>query len=253
MTQSTQATFNLWNDPWIDLENQKGEIERLSLEEVLTKAHSYRAVFDPSPLAVVGIHRLLVAILQFVVAPEKNADLKKLWRAGRFSAQAITKFGKEYAHRFDLFSETEPFLQSSDIPIEISKAYETSSISRLTCDIPSGTYIEFYHHGNESAYFFCLSCAARQLTTVPAFATAGGRPFRPSINGVPPIYILPGGNTLFESLAASLTRPEYQPKVATSKDDAWWLHKPVVKKCGEITAIPYMRRRLSKEEENGVS
>jgi len=94
MPDPQTPSFNLWTDPWIPLEKGNGGIETVGIQQVLLQAAEYRAIYDPSPLVVVGIQRLLVAILQFALMPEKNGDLKKLWRAGRFPREALAKFGK---------------------------------------------------------------------------------------------------------------------------------------------------------------
>lgn len=236
----TRATFNLWTEPWITLEKEQGGVERLSIIETLKRAQEYRAIYESSPLVVVGIHRLLVAVLQSMLDPQENNDLKRLWRVGKFPVNAIEEFGKSFAHRFDLFSEKEPFMQSADLPIQPSKKDAISYASRLTYDIPSGTYVTHYRHGTEDNVKLCPACTAKQLLVLPTFATAGGRPYRPSINGVPPLYIIPGGNNLFESIVASLVTPAYQPSIRSrKKDQPWWVRKPLIGFCSEINDMGY--------------
>jgi len=115
MTDVKIPAFNLWTEPWISLERSDGKIEDASIRQALLDAKAFRAIYDPSPLTIVGIHRLLVAILQFVIQPQKEADLQNLWKLGEFPRDPIEAFGRQYASRFDLFSEKEPFLQSADI------------------------------------------------------------------------------------------------------------------------------------------
>jgi len=101
MPDTTAPSFNLWTEPWIALEKPDGAIERAGIEKTLLNAEERRAIYDPSPLSVVGIHRLLVAILQFAIQPEQDADLKNLWKAGKFPRVSIEAFGRQYASRFD--------------------------------------------------------------------------------------------------------------------------------------------------------
>lgn len=108
----SKPTFNLWTEGWISLERPDGSISTLGLEQTLLQAQNYISIYETSPLVIVGIHRLLVAILQFAFNPRNDTDLLKIWREGRFAADVIEGFGKIYAHRFDLFSN-EPFLQSA--------------------------------------------------------------------------------------------------------------------------------------------
>ncbi len=243
MPKSTEAmpTFNLWTEPWIMLERPDGGVDRLGIEQTLLRAHEYKAIYEPSPLVVVGIHRLLIAILQAAIDPQKDAALKKLWTARQFPAQGIQTFGKQYAERFDLFSEKVPFLQSADLPLQAGKGDKVKTVAYLAVEMPAGTGITHYRHGADSTQMLCPVCAAYGLVCIPAFATSGGAGIKPSINGVPPIYVLPGGRSLLESLAASLLTPEFQPLVASKKrDDAWWVRKPVVQKAHEVHEVGYL-------------
>jgi CRISPR system Cascade subunit CasA len=240
-SSETLPSFNLWTEPWIVLESADGKIERHGIEETLLCAPDLRSIYDPSPLVVVGIHRLLVAVMQAALNPQTNADLKRLWRDGRFPAQAVRDFGGKHAERFDLFSEEAPFLQSADLPLQPRKGDKTKTIAYLAPEMPAGTAVTHYRHGKEDNQTFCLACAARGLVTIPPFATSGGQGIKPSINGVPPIYVLPSGSTLFESLAASLLLPNFQPGVRSKKkDDAWWDRPARVERGKEIRSVGYL-------------
>ena len=85
-------SFNLWTEPWIALERD-GILTQHSIREALLNAHNYFAIYDPSPLVVVGIHRLLTAILQDALNPQENHDLEQLWKDGKFPAENNTLIG----------------------------------------------------------------------------------------------------------------------------------------------------------------
>ena len=235
------ATFNLWSEPWITLERPDRGTEQLGIEQTLLRAHEHLAIYEPSPLVVVGIHRLLTAILQAAIGPRRPADLQAIWQAGCFPAVAVQSFGGQYAGRFDLFSPDAPFLQSADLPLRPGKGDKVKVVAYLATESPAGTAITHYHHGAEDGKAFCPICAAGCLTTIPPFATSGGAGIKPSINGVPPIYVLPGGQSLFESLAASLLLPEYQPEVADRQNDTpWWKRPSFVGKGQEVYQVGYL-------------
>lgn len=234
-------TFNLWHAPWITVEYPDGHTAELGIEQALRDAHLYRALDEPSPLVVVGIHRLLTAIAQAIVRPEHKSVLVALWRAGRLPEDGIAAFGDVYAHRFDLFSDRYPFLQSADIPRDPAKRGRGKSVGYLLQEEPAGTGVAHYRHVFEHAQRLCSVCAARGLVTIPAFASSGGAGIRPSINGVPPIYILPGGNRFFDSLAASLLLPNFRPEVRDLEHDTpWWEHTPVIDKKAELLRVGYL-------------
>jgi CRISPR system Cascade subunit CasA len=240
MMEDKQPSFNLWTEPWITLEKTGGGMEYQGIEQTLKNAHKYRTVYESSPLVVVGIQRLLIAIMQFVVDPQENEDLRILWNKEQFSENLINDFAEKYAQRFDLFSPDAPFMQSADLPIQPGKKDKVSSVARLTFDVPSGTYVSHYRHGDEKDVLFCPACVAKHLVTFPAFAISGGQGIKPSINGVPPVYILPGGKNLYQSLVASLVTPFYQPEVRSrTVDFPWWLHGVNIGNSDEIYDIGY--------------
>lgn len=237
----SNPTFNLWTEPWITVERPDATLERLSLAQTLAEAPHIRALYEPSPLVITGIHRLLVAILQDSLRPQSVSDLKQIWRAGQFSAEALAAFGAKYAHRFDLFSEDAPFMQSADLTLIPGKKDKPKPVGYLLPEQPVGTAVTHYTHTYDDAQQFCSHCAAKGLLTIPAFASSGGAGIKPSINGVPPIYVLPGGETLFESLAASLTIPKFQPG-RPEIDQPWWARgpKPIVKKKAIVKKVGYL-------------
>ncbi|MGC9349820.1 MAG: type I-E CRISPR-associated protein Cse1/CasA, partial [Anaerolineae bacterium] len=170
-----KPSFNLWTEPWITLETPDGSLRELSLEKTLKHAHELRAIYDPSPLVIASIHRLLTAIVHDIIRPARDEDLAEVWKAERYAESEIHLFGERYAHRFDLFSRETPFLQSADLPLEPEKrAPGMKPVSYLIEEIPAGTEVAHYRHGVADDYVFCPVCAARGLVTIPAFATSGG-------------------------------------------------------------------------------
>lgn len=234
-------SFNLWTEPWITTETTYRTTEKVGIAALLLDADRYRALYDPSPLVVVAIHRLLVAILQDILRPGRTRDLEALWAADAFPADRIEAFGRDYAHRFDVFSAGEPFLQSADIPRDPEKRGRGKSVGYLLEELTAGTAVTHYNHLYEGQLFLCAACCAKGLLTIPAFASSGGAGIKPSINGVPPIYVIPGGATLYRSLAASLTTPKYQPEVADREGDTpWWRREPIVGKKQEVGRVGYL-------------
>jgi CRISPR system Cascade subunit CasA len=235
-------TFNLWREPWITLERAKGPPVLISLEQALLQAHEFTSIYDSSPLVVVGVQRLLVAILQAALEPQSYDDLRRLWHTGRFPEEKLLAFGALYGGRFDLFSESEPFLQSGDLSLHPQKGDNVKTPAYLTPEIPSGTGVIHYRHVVEKDYALCPVCAARGLVTIPCFATSGGAGIKPSINGVPPIYVLPGGETLFQALAAALipAGKPYRPAAASIQHDRAWWNRPALVQDEEVIEVGYL-------------
>jgi CRISPR system Cascade subunit CasA len=243
MTQSIEppVSYNLWSESWIPLIDIHNRAVRLGIAETLKQAHLLHSITALSPLEIVGIHRLLSAVLQATLAPQELGELAAIIETGRFDLQAIDRFGAAFAGRFDLFSSDFPFLQSADLPLTPEKTKAAKSVSYLFPEYPSGTAIVHYHHVYDNGHYICPGCAAQALTIIPPFSISGGAGIKPSINGIPPIYVLPGGKTLFESLSYSFVLPAFQPRARSqSNDQAWWQHSALVEKNQEVLEVGYL-------------
>lgn len=244
--------FNLWTEPWIRVIRRNHRDDEVSIRDCLLQAHELIALSDPSPLAVGGTHRLLAAIVQAIYQPTSLDDIANVLQAAKFDAGKIAAFEQCYGPRFDLFHPETPFLQTGDVPLDgwqkPAKGQKNDwgdpqPIARLFAEVPVATERTHFYHVTDDDHAYCPACCARGLVTVPAFASSGGAGIRPSINGVPPIYVFPAGDTLFETLALSLVSPDYQPRTAdpARKHEAiWTTNPPIVAKDREVSAVGYL-------------
>ncbi|MEI8166061.1 MAG: type I-E CRISPR-associated protein Cse1/CasA, partial [Chloroflexales bacterium] len=205
----------------------------------------------PSPLVAAGTHRLLTAILQAIYAPQDLAEIATVLRAGQFDPVKLDGFAAQYADRFDLFHPTAPFLQTGDVPLDGWKKPEKGQthawsdpkpIAALFVEVPASSNRAHFHHVTDEGHALCAACCARGLVTIAAFASSGGAGIRPSINGVPPIYVLPAGSSLFESLTLSLITQGYQPPTADPQraNLAAWSGQTTVGKGTQVSAVGYL-------------
>lgn len=248
MTNGPTSTlyFNLWHEPWIRATRQgNGQDVVIGIGECLANAHTLHALHDSSPLVVAGIHRLLTAILQATYAPESPGDIAAILGEGYFDPARLALFAEQYAERFELFHPTAPFLQTGDVPLdewERTRKSDLKSVAYLFPELPTGINRIHFQHSTAESHRICPACCARGLVTIPPFASSGGKGFRPSINGVPPVYVLPVGNTIFESLALSLTAPGYQPQAADPSRPglAAWNGETRIEQGKIISAVGYL-------------
>ncbi len=245
------VSFNLWTEPWIRVTCQDGRDAELSIGDCLMRAHTLVGLSDPSPLVVGGTHRLLAAILQAIYKPQELGDVAAVLRSGRFDPTRLEAFATQYADRFDLFHPTAPFLQTGDVPLDGWKKpgkgqkHDWSSpkpVAALFVEVPTETNRAHFHHVTDEDHRLCPACCARGLITIPAFASSGGAGIRPSINGVPPVYVLPAGDSLFESLALSLISQPFQPRSADPgrSDLAIWNGATAIGKNSQVSAVGYL-------------
>lgn len=189
------SMFDLIREPWIPCLRPDGAVEEVGLRDALCRAHELRAVRDPLPTVEFGLYRLLVVLVLDIFRLEDTQMLGDLMDAGRFDPSVVDTYFAKWQNRFDLFSETHPFLQMAGMEGEAAKP-----LAGLLPPIPSGTNAAHFHHIHEAVFGVSPAAAARLLTAVAPFMTAGGAGLAPSINGAPPWYALITGDSLFETL-----------------------------------------------------
>lgn len=234
-------TFDLIEEPWIPVVRADGTAAELGLRETLACAHEIDAVRDPLPTVEFGLHRLLVAVVLDVFRPQGMDALGGLIQAGRFNSAELDAYFAQWRDRFDLFSTSHPFLQTPGMKAEAAKP-----LAGLLHPMPSGTNAAHFHHGREDDFGVSSPVAARLLTTIAPFMTAGGAGLSPSINGAPPWYALILGETLFQTLclnAFALELGKYPLGLPAWRDD-----KPLtVGRCARadyLEALTWRPRRI---------
>ena len=201
-------TLDLRDSRWIPTRSENGVIEELGLRDALLRAHALREIRDPFPIVEFGLYRLLVALVMDIYRFVDTRDLEELLAAGRFDASHVNTYFTENADRFALFHPEYPFLQFADMKSESDK-----SLAGLLPPIPSGTNAGHFHHALEGEFGVCPEAAARLLTTIAPFMTAGGAGLAPSINGAPPWYALVTGDSLFQTLCLNCCVAPMTPEV----------------------------------------
>jgi len=238
-----QIRFDLRREKWIPVVREDGTHDEVGLLEVLGEAHQLREIRDPLPPVECGLQRLLVTFVLDIFQPRDATDWEELWNDGRFDEARIQKYFKENADRFDLFDEAHPFLQSADAE------GDDKPLAGLLPSQPAGTNAAHFQHGDEGAFAVSPAIAARLLTTIAPFMTAGGAGLSPSINGAPPWYVLPQGRNLFETIL--LNCPVLEDLLTFASGDAppaWRDERPIVKEdrteAGLLESLTWRPRRI---------
>ncbi len=196
-------SFNVLTEPWISVIRIDGSRDELGILPCLEQAHDLREIRDAAPIIEFGLYRLLVAfVLDALILdkrrPEDLIDLKSLIDNGRFDSGVIENYIKQCGDVFDLFHSERPFLQTKMVK---SQAEPLAGMFPAT---PSGTNVNHWYHKPEDSVRVTVQEAARLLTTIAPFMTAGGAGKSPSINGSPAMYVLPVGDNLFETIVLNI-------------------------------------------------
>jgi CRISPR system Cascade subunit CasA len=199
----SQPRFDVLREPWIPVLRVDGATAELGIMGCLEQAHILSEIKDPSPIVEFGLYRLLVAFVldALILAgrrPESVHDLRDLIAEGSFDNQILSDYAQACGDVFDLFHPERPFLQTA-MPEEKAKP-----LAGMFPAMPSGTNVNHWHHVPEHEWTVSAAEAARLLTTIAPFMTAGGAGLSPSINGSPGVYVLPLGRNLFETLVVNL-------------------------------------------------
>lgn len=199
--------YDLTAEPWIYATRTGNTTAFVGLREALGEAHHLRAIQDPLPTVEFGIYRLLVAFAldAFFLEPGIALDtrsLGELYHIGYFDPARLDAYFAAYSQSLDLFGPR-PFLQTAGM------GGADKPLAGLLPPVPSGINTTHFHHGQEGVFAVAPDAAARLLTSIASFMTAGGRGDggqgqSPSINGAPPFYVLVTGSSLFETLCRNL-------------------------------------------------
>jgi CRISPR system Cascade subunit CasA len=218
-----ETTFDLREERWIPVVREDGTPMELSLREVLRDTPQLREIRDPLPTVEFGLYRLLVTLVLDIFELKSADDLESLLKTGEFDEVRMDEYFEEWHDRFDLFHPVRPFLQTQGMKDEKSKP-----LAGLLHPIPAGTNANHFHHGNERSFGVSPACAARLLTTIAPFMTAGGAGLSPSINGAPPWYAMVKGRTLFETLCLNCpVLSDLLPQAQGEAPPAWRSNIPV--------------------------
>ena len=251
------ATFDLTREGWLPCVRE-GRAVSVGLEGALLGAHTIDELYDPSPLVTTALHRLLLAILHRVLDGPRDMDAwAELWSAGRLPEERLRAYFARWRDRFDLFSETRPFFQSTAFQDE-----KPSPIQQLVHEAATGNNATLFDH-TAARTGIAPDAAARYLVTIQDYALAGGnsQPFyfvdAPIARGY---TVRAQGATLFETLLLNALVYNTDRPFARSGEDlpAWEQEQPAEPKRegtrprGYVDYLTFQPRRVRLIECDGL-
>lgn len=238
-------SFNLIEEPWIEVVEQGGTPRQVGLRQALVDARDFRELFDNSPLVMAATLRLLLALLHRVFGPKDRSDWRALWKAGCFDANALDAYFAKWSNRFDLFDKEHPFYQVAEEP------QRPASIGALLYELFSATLFE--HTLHDAGVTLSPAAAARTLLVAQMYGF-GGRVSGPAYFTEGPhtrdILFFAAGDSLFETLMLNLIRynKEY-PRISGPRDcPAWEMDDPFkparTEPFGYLDYLTWQNRRI---------
>src|SRR3972149_4985120 len=226
--------YNLLEEKWIPVLWKDGNISSVGIIEALTQAGRIRQIAASNPMDRVAVLRFLLALLYWCKGnpPDKitNDSFPPDW------------FKKLHDNKdcFNLLGEGKRFYQYHKSG---SGNYTKLSANYLVQEVPTGTNLSHFRHSTDGNNGLCPACCAMGLLRLPVFATSGGRGKPPGVNQKPPIYVIPLGSSLAETLWLSWR------KVSDSDlgISAWEKPDLSLSKTGKIpllTGLKWLQRRV---------
>jgi len=173
-----------------------GKTCRVGIREALTRAGRIRQIAASNPMDNVAILRLLLAVVQWCKPTLTDAERNSLEGADGIRTEWLGKLGTEDepCEAFELLKNSHNFMQA---PVGQGSP---RPVADLFHELPGATNKAFFHHITDYREGICLSCLALGLTRLPVAITAKGQGKHTGINGDVPIYFIPSGSTLLQTL-----------------------------------------------------
>jgi hypothetical protein len=224
--------YNLLDEQWLPVSWADGTYKRVGIKVALTAAHRIKQIAASNPMERLAVIRFLLALLYWCRGNPPN--LNEIAET-QLPADWFTKLDENRAF-FNLLGEGKRFYQyrkSGDKPL---------TANYLVHEIPTGTNFWHFRHATDERNGLCSACCALGLLRLPLFTTQGGQGKSPGINAKPPIYIIPMGNTLAETLLLS-----WQPITTDLGIPAWeepGIPLPASGNVPLLTGLTWLPRRV---------
>jgi CRISPR type I-E-associated protein CasA/Cse1 len=230
MEQKTEH-YNLLIEDWIPVLWNNGEFSRVGIGEAFRKASRIRQIAASNPMDRVSIVRFLLALLYWCkgnVTDEGDAIPKD-----SFPADWFLKLEKNQDY-FNLLGDGKRFYQDRC-------AERKRPSTDLIQEIPTGNNFWHFWHSTDKIDGLCPACCAMGLLRLPLFSVSGLPDLMSGINGIPPVYVLRWGGSLFDTICANWV------KHMQIGDPAWL--RPTIQKNQEdeptlLTGLTLPSRRV---------
>ena len=209
--------FNLLDEPWIPVLYRNGNWTRVGVVAALADAAEIREIAASNPMDRVAILRFLLGLVYWCKGnprPENGSDSFDL-----SSSEMLSR----YREQFNIFS-------SSNRVFQVQTAKRPRPASDLLQELPTGNNFWHFRHSLDDKDGLCAACCALGLLRLPLFSVSGLPDLKAGINGTPPVYAIPYGLTLEQTLKLN-----WLPRQAIGEPS--WVN-PELPTSGEIPLLP---------------
>ena len=274
--------FNLLDQRWLPVIWNNGTPDKVGIREALLQAGKIRQIAASNPMDRIAIVRFLLALLQWC-KPAPSPDEIATLASGRTLPERWFEQLETYREKFELLGNDAGFYQEYAAWLEYCKGNKSrkegteerkdkfNAPTNLLSEMPSGTNVAHFRHLKDGREGVCPACCAVGILRLSAFTTHSAHPpyhgGKPSgINGPTPVYAIPLGETLLETLRLNWPmRPKEGDRPGWASNDCrtrerigcaaaftWrprriWLDRPREKQPEEVCSYCGQRDKLIRE------
>lgn len=219
-------TFDIIEEPWIDVVQSDGIVRTLSLRALLMDLHHIDRLSESSPLTEVALLRFLIALVSdglrdFV--PDESAWLPfvKQCRDGLPDA-AINAILEPLLASANVLAVDHVAFFDGPLVRQVNGWDEPNArqpVSRFLPELPTGTNLAHFSHLTDDAAALCVACLLKSRAVDAAFARGGlgpslSRNLLATISGTEPRYVVLEAKSLLDTILTNLaigdsTRPSW--------------------------------------------
>ncbi len=246
--QSSRLSFDVIDDPWLDVTYNDGSTARISLRELLRSAHLIFGLSESSPLTEVALLRFLIAFFSDGLRDllHDETDWKKFAEQTLkgISTDIIESILAPLAGRSDVFHESHDAFFDGPSVKQIKGSDDPGSwqpASRFLPELPTGTNLAHFVHLSDDTAALCVACLLKSRAVDAAFARGGlgpslSRNLLATIGGIEPRYLIVVGSTLLETLLLNAV-------VADESRPSWVsIHRPKNGNPGPVARMSWRPR-----------
>jgi CRISPR type I-E-associated protein CasA/Cse1 len=186
-------TYNLLDEEWIPVLFSNGRAARVGIKRALLEAGRIRQIAATNPMDNVALLRFVLALLYWC-----KGNPPEGWSASPGNPVPANWLSKLDDNKdcFELLGTGKRFYQ-------VSNARRARAITDLIQEIPTGNNFWHFRHSTDDVDGLCPACCAMGLVRLPLFSVSGLPNLKAGINGTPPVYVVPWGRSLWETLIAN--------------------------------------------------
>jgi hypothetical protein len=191
----TTMNYNLLGKEWIPVLYRDGRWDRVGIRKALEDAGRIRQIAATNPMDRVAILRFLLALLYWCKGDPPTEGIAT--SPDGFPSEWFSKLS-DNNECFNLLGDGKRFYQDR-------AAQRRRAATDLIQEIPTGNNFWHFRHSTDYRDGLCPACCAIGLLRLPLFSVSGLPDLKAGINGTPPVYVVPWGSSLLETLLANWT------------------------------------------------